>query len=75
MPHIQIKLLEGKTEEQKKRLASAVIKAAQEVIGYGEEAYSVTIQDHTLAEWKQKVYPKDILSRKDILYKAPGYEM
>lgn len=75
MPHIQIKLLEGKTEEQKKRLASAVIKAAQEVIGYGEESYSVTIQDHTLAEWKQEVYPKDILSRKDILYKAPGYEM
>ena len=75
MPHIQIKLLEGKTEEQKKRLASAVVNAAQQVIGYGDESYSVTIQDYSLAQWKQEVYPKDILSRKDILYKAPGYEM
>lgn len=75
MPHFQIKLLKGKTEEQKQKLAEEVVKAAQGVIGFGEESYSVTIEDFSLEEWKNKVYPVDIKKRTDILYKAPGYEM
>lgn len=75
MPHFQIKLLEGKTEKQKEELAKEVVKAAQKVIGYGDESFSVTIEDFTLEEWKTKVYPDDIIGRKDILYKEPGYKM
>lgn len=75
MPHFQINLLEGKTEEQKQKLAEAVIKAAQSVIGYGDESYSVAIQDFTLEDWKDKVYPNEIMEKKDILYKEPGYTM
>ncbi|GET21840.1 tautomerase family protein [Prolixibacter denitrificans] len=75
MPHFQIKLLEGKTEEQKKQLAKEVVKAAQKVIGYGDESFSVTIEDFSYEEWKNQVYPNDIIGRKDILYKEPGYEM
>ena len=75
MPHFQVKLLEGKTEEQKKKLAEEVVKAAQKVIGYGEESFSVAIEDFTYDDWKNKVYPNDIMGRKDILYKSPGYKM
>jgi 4-oxalocrotonate tautomerase len=75
MPHFQIKLLQGKTEEQKQKLAEEVVKAAQSVIGYGDESFSVTIEDFTFEEWKNKVYPNDIIGRKDILYKKPGYKM
>lgn len=75
MPHFEIKLLEGKTKEQKQQLAEEVIKAAQKVIGYGDESYSVTIEDFSLNEWKNEVYPKDIMGRKDILYKKPEYKM
>lgn len=75
MPHFEIKLLEGKTEEQKQRLAAEVIKAAQKVIGYSDESYSVAIRDFTIAEWKDEVYPNDILVKKDLLYKKPGYTM
>lgn len=75
MPHFQIKLLEGKTEEQKKKLTQEIIKAAQSVIGLGDESYSVTIEDFTFSEWKDKVYPKDIMGNKEILYKEPGYKM
>jgi len=75
MPHFQIKLLEGKTEEQKQELAKAVVKAAQKVIGYGDESFSVTIEDFTWEEWKNNVYPKDIIRSKDLLYKKPGYKM
>ncbi|MCG6189495.1 tautomerase family protein [Maribellus maritimus] len=75
MPHIQIKLIEGKTEEQKQKLAKELVKAAQKVIGLGDESYSVAIEDFTFEEWKNDVYPKDIMERKDILYKKPGYKM
>lgn len=75
MPHFEIKLLAGKTEEQKQQLTNEVIKAAQSVIGFGDESYSVTIEDFSLDEWKNGVYPNDILGRKDILYKEPGYKM
>ena len=75
MPHIGVKLLQGKTEKQKKELAQALIKAAQEVIGFGDESYSISIEDITFKEWKNNVYPNDIMGRKDILFKKPGYEM
>ena len=75
MPHFQIKLLEGKTEEQKQKLAEEVVKAAQSVIGYGDESFSVTIEDFTFDQWKNEVYPNDIIGRKNILYKEPGYKM
>ncbi|MCB0466035.1 MAG: tautomerase family protein [Aequorivita sp.] len=75
MPHIGVKLLQGKTEKQKKELAQALIKAAQEVIGFGDESYSISIEDFTFEEWKNNVYPNDIMGRKDILFKKPGYEM
>lgn len=75
MPHFEIKMLGGKTEEQKQKLAQEVIKAAQNVIGFGDESYSVTIEDFTMEQWKDKVYPDDIMGRKEILYKEPGYKM
>ena len=75
MPHIQINLLKGKTEEQKQKLAEEIVKAAQNVIGYGDESYSVTIEDFSWDEWAKKVYPIDIMGRKDILYKEPGYNI
>jgi len=75
MPHFQIKLLEGKTEEQKQKLAEEVVSVAQKVLGYRKESYSVTIEDFSWEEWRNEVYPKDIAGKKDVLYKEPGYKI
>lgn len=75
MPNIQVKLLSGKSEEQKQELTKALMEAAQSVIGYGDESYSVSIKDFSLQTWKDEVYPNDILGNQDILYKKPGYKM
>lgn len=75
MPHIQIKLLEGKTEEQKQKLAKELVIAAQKVIELGDDSFSVAIEDFSRDEWKNDVYPNDIMGRKDKLYKKPGYKM
>lgn len=74
MPHFQIKLLEGKTEEQKQKLAGEVVRAAQKVIGLGDDSYSVSIEDFSWDEWKNEVYP-GIIGKKDVLYKEPGYKI
>lgn len=73
MPHIQIKVLKGKSQEQKKLLAQQIIQAAQNVIGMGDESYSVSIEDFTPEEWKDDVYPNSIMANQGILVKAPGY--
>ena len=75
MPHIKINLLEGKSEEQKQKLATEFVKIAKEVLGYGDDAFSVAIQDYTKEEWKNDIYDREIMENKDILYKEPGYEM
>ncbi|OMP30119.1 tautomerase family protein [Mangrovimonas sp. DI 80] len=75
MPHIQVKLLSGKSEEQKRELTKALMEAAQSVIGYGDKSYSVSIEDFSLQTWKDDVCPNDILGNQDILYKKPGYKM
>ncbi len=75
MPHFEIKLLEGRSEEQKQELAKAVVKAAKDVIGYGDESFSVTIEEFTFEQWKSEVYPNDIMGKKGTLYKVPGYRL
>ena len=75
MPHIQINVIEGKTEEQKQQLAAKVIKAAQSVVGLGDDSYSVSIEEFTKEQWKDEVYPTKIMGNQDILVKKPGYQM
>lgn len=73
MPHIQIKVLAGKSEEQKKQLAQEVIQAAQKVIGMENDAYSLSIEEFSQEEWKDEVYPNSIMADPKILVKKPGY--
>ena len=71
MPHVIVKLLSGRTEEQKAGIAEAVTKAAA---GSAEKSVSVAIEDVEAAEWTEKVYRPDITGNWDKLYKKPGYD-
>ena len=75
MPHISVKLWKGKSEAQKKKLADELVKAAMSAIGYGEDSFSVSIEDIESSDWKEKVYKPDIIGQADKLYKKPGYSM
>lgn len=75
MPHIIVKLWTGKSEAQKKKLADELTKTAMSVIGYGEESFSVAIEDVAPSEWKEKVYQPDIIEKPQQLYKKLGYKM
>lgn len=75
IPHIIVKLWKGKTEAQKKKLADELAKTAMFVIGYGEESFSVAIENIEPNEWKEIIYQPDIIKQKEKLYNAPGYIM
>ena len=73
MPHVIVKLLAGRTEQQKARIAEAVTKAITETTGNSEDAVSVAIEDVERKDWTEKVYQPDIHGKWDQLFKKPGY--
>jgi len=75
MPHVIVKLWPGKSEQQKTRLAEAIIKDVMNTLHYGEESVSVAFEEIPAQEWAEKVYKPDILNHPEKLYKKPGYTM
>ncbi|WP_165069984.1 tautomerase family protein [Paludisphaera rhizosphaerae] len=75
MPHVIVKLVPGKSEGQKEKLAEAIAKNVTDVLGYGEEAVSVAFEEIDADEWAEKVYRPDIERAAGKLYKKPGYSM
>jgi len=75
MPHVIVKLWPGKSEEQKTRLAEAITRDVMEVLNYGEEAVSVSLEEIPPGDWAEAVYRRDIMDKPEQLYKKPGYTM
>lgn len=73
MPHIQVKLYPGRTEDQKQRLAAEIVRAVVAVARCEEENVSVAIEDVAPEEWDDKVYLPDIVGKRANLYKKPAY--
>ena len=75
MPHVIVKLWPGKSEQQKIRLAEAIVTDVMNVLHYGEESVSVAIEEVESQDLAEKVYKLDILNNSEKLYKKPGYTM
>jgi 4-oxalocrotonate tautomerase len=73
VPHVLVKLWPGKTEQQKKKLASEITKAVMATLNDSEESVSVAMEEVKAADWTEKVYKPEILAKRDTLYKEPGY--
>lgn len=74
MPHVIVKLLSGRTEQQKARIAEEVTKATMATTGNGPDAVSVAIEDVEQKDWVEKVWKPDIVGHGDTLFKKPGYD-
>ena len=73
MPHISLKMLKGRTEEQKKLAADKLTAALCEALGCGDGHVTVGIEDYTPEEW-QKVFAEDIEGKSGTLYRKPAYD-
>ncbi len=54
MPHVIVKLWPGKSEEQKTRLAERITKDVIDVLNYGEESVSVSLEEVSPQDWVEK---------------------
>jgi 4-oxalocrotonate tautomerase len=51
MPFIEVKLLEGRSEEQKRKLVEAITDAVVETCGAPREGTMVTIEEYPRNHW------------------------
>jgi 4-oxalocrotonate tautomerase len=75
MPHIIVKTVPGKSEQEKTRLAEEITKDVMDVLHYDAESVSVAIEEINPQDWAEKVYIPEILNNPEKLYKKPGYTM
>lgn len=75
MPHVIVKLLSGRSDQKKARIAEEVTKAVMATTNNGEDAVSVAIEDIERQDWTEKVYRPDIQGNWDKLFKKPGYTL
>lgn len=73
MPHISIKMLKGRTEEQKKGLTKALCEAMEKELNVPQAYISVTVEDYSAMQW-QEVFKQEITDKKDNLFKSPDYK-
>ncbi len=74
MSHAVVKLLAGKSEEQKSQLAEEITKNPISVLNYGEESVSVAFEEINPQDWTENDYKPNIQNKWDTLYKKPGYD-
>lgn len=75
MPHVSVKLWPGRSEEEKQRLADAIVEDVVKITGSSESSVSVSIEDVPSGDWKEEVYDPEIRDKASLLYKKPGYSM
>jgi 4-oxalocrotonate tautomerase len=73
MPHVNVRMYAGRTEDDKKRLAEAIGQALMQTLGSSERSISVAIEDVSPDDWMAEVYDPEIAGKADRLFKRPGY--
>jgi 4-oxalocrotonate tautomerase len=73
MPHVIVKLLPGRSEQQKARLADEIVRDVVAIAKCEEKSVSVAFEEIKPEDWAEKVYKPDILDSPEKLYKKPGY--
>ena len=73
MPHIIVKLAQGRSEAVKQELADRLAVTMMEILAIDTEAISVAVEDVPADNWMQQVYGPDIEAAAERLLKRPGY--
>ena len=74
MPHISVKMLEGRSDEQKKKLAAALVKTLAQELHCSDHYVTCTIEDFDAREW-QDVFRKEIADKpSSVIYKKAEYD-
>ena len=72
MPHITLKMLKGRTDEQKQAAARKLAAALVDAIGCNPTHISVSVEDFTPEEWQEQ-YRTEV-AENDKLVLTPDYD-
>lgn len=72
MPHITIKMLKGRTDEQKKAAAEKLSAALVEAIGCNPTHISVSVEDFTPEDWQDQ-YRQEVTENQNLVI-MPDYD-
>lgn len=75
MPHIVLKMLEGRSEEAKSEVAAALAEVLHAKLGLKEGSVSVAIHEFAPKSWKDSVYDPEIMAEPEKLVIKPGYSL
>ena len=73
MPHIGIQMLKGRTQEQKEKLAAALVRTLTKELGCSEHYVTCTIEDFDAVQW-QKVFEEEVTKKQDKVFKKAEYD-
>ncbi|MCL2020250.1 MAG: 4-oxalocrotonate tautomerase family protein [Oscillospiraceae bacterium] len=71
MPHIVIKTISGKSQEQLQQAAESAIAAVSKTLGKPEKYFSAAVEEYSFGDW-EGVYNESIKDNDSVLVK-PGY--
>ena len=75
MPHISVKMLEGRSEAQKKKLAAALVQTLTKELHCSEHYVTCTVEDFDAREW-QDVFKSEVADKPaNIVYKKAEYDL
>ena len=74
MPHVIVKLLPGRSEQQKAKLGEELSEAVVTALDCDESSVSVAIEEVPSGDWTERVYRPDIIGNMGRVYKKPGYD-
>lgn len=58
MPHIDVNLFPGRTQEQKQKLAEKIVEDAMDILGAPREALSVSMHEVAPEDWNNDIADK-----------------
>ena len=73
MPHVIVKMVSGRSKQQKDRLTAEIVRAVVAEAQCSESSVSVSIEDVAKDDWTETVFKPDIAAKPHTLYKKPGY--
>ncbi len=74
MPHITLKMYQGRDDAKKQAVTEALTETLEKVLGCTREHVSVSIYDYDPKEWGEKVFYPEIMADEEHLYKKPEYQ-
>lgn len=73
MPHVNVRMYPGRTDEQKRALTAKIIEAFDEALDIPSNWLTVAIEEVDPDDWMADVVGPEIRAKQQLLYKEPEY--